>query len=62
MLLQTDDKVRSQSLSQFLKTYNFYVNKLLLAKVDPFIEKQNKNYLKQFDLDQMSNVFNRLNL
>ena len=57
LMLQTDDKVRLQTLSQFLKTYNHYVNKLLLAKVDPFIEKQNKNYLRVLDLAKISNVF-----
>ena len=35
----TEDKVKLQSVKSFLKTYNYYVNKLLLARVDPFIEK-----------------------
>ena len=39
VMTQTDDKVQLQTLSQFLKTYNYYVSKLLLARVDPFIEK-----------------------
>ena len=47
--LMTEEKVRKSSTKDFLKTYNYYVNKLLLAKVDPFIEKQNRNYLRQFD-------------
>lgn len=46
-----------------MKTYNYYVNKLLLARVDPFIEKQNRLYLREMDfnkLGKISNVFNRL--
>ena len=63
MFLMTDEKVRMQSLTQFLRQYNYYVNKLLLARVDPFIEKKSKQYLQQLDfnkLDKVSNVFNRL--
>ena len=37
MFTMTDDKVRMQTLKQFLKTYNYYVSRLLLARVDPFI-------------------------
>ena len=39
MFSMTDEKVRLQSLKSFLKTYNYYVSKLLLARVDPFIDK-----------------------
>ena len=46
MFLANDDKVNKQTLKQFLKTYTFYVSKILLAYTDPFIEKQNKQYLR----------------
>ena len=64
MFTMTDDKVRMQTLKQFLKTYNYYVSRLLLARVDPFIQSQNKKYLRQLDLNKLqkiSNVFSRLN-
>ena len=41
IFLATPDKVNQQSLSDFLKTYNYYINKLLVSKSDPFIQKQN---------------------
>lgn len=46
MFLMTEEKVKLQSLKSFLKTYNFYVSKLMTARVDPFIEKQNRQYLR----------------
>ena len=63
MFLANEDKVHKQTLKQFLRTYTFYLNKILLAYADPFIEKQNRQYLRQLDfrkLSKISNVFNRL--
>ena len=63
IFLATPDKVSKQKLSVFLKQYNYFINKLLIAKSDPFIEKQNKLHLRQRDADelyQLKNVFDRL--
>ena len=46
IFLATPDKVSKQKLSVFLKQYNYFINKLLVAKSDPFIEKQNKLHLR----------------
>ena len=62
-LTNEDNKVKKGTLKQFLKTYSFYLSKIMTAYTDPFIEKQNKQYLRQLDfkkLSKISNVFNRL--
>jgi len=46
IFLATPDKVNKQKLSVFLKQYNYFINKLMIAKSDPFIEKQNKLHLR----------------
>ena len=40
-----ESKERNQSLKEFLTTYNVYIHKILLAKTDPFIDKQNRQYM-----------------
>ena len=65
IFLMTDEKVRLQSLKQFLKTYVRYVNKLLLTQDDPFLQNQHRKYLRMIDfnkLSKVSNVFERLSL
>ena len=42
MFLANEDKVQKGTLKQFLKTYGFYLSKILTAYTDPFIEKQNR--------------------
>lgn len=59
----TPEKMKKVNLREFLARYNYYINKLLITKSDPYIEKQNKCYLKRLDfdkLDSLKNVFTRL--
>ena len=65
IFLMTDEKVRLQSLKQFLRTYVRYVNKLLMTQDDPFLQQKHKKYLRNLDfnkLSKVSNVFERLSL
>jgi len=59
----TPDKIQKHKLKDFLKLYNYYINKLLIGKSDPFIEKQNRIYLRRREADsllKLRNVFARL--
>lgn len=59
----TPDKVQKAKLKPFLAKFNYYINKLLIAKSDPFIESRNRVYLQRLDfdkLDKIQGVFNRL--
>ena len=65
IFLMTDEKVRLQSLKQFLRTYVRYVNKLLMTQDDPFLQHKHRKYLRKLDfnkLSKVSNVFERLSL
>lgn len=65
IFLMTDEKVRLQSLKQFLRTYVRYVNKLLMTQDDPFLQHKHRKYLHKLDfnkLSKVSNVFERLSL
>ena len=42
----TPDKVQKAKLKPFLAQFNYYINKLLIAKSDPFIEARNRVYLR----------------
>mmetsp|Transcript_16224 Transcript_16224/g.20574 ORF Transcript_16224/g.20574 Transcript_16224/m.20574 type:complete len:138 (+) Transcript_16224:1676-2089(+) len=46
IFLLTPEKIKKHSLTDFLRMFNYYTNKLLIGKSDPFIEKQNNVYLK----------------
>ena len=52
----TPEKIRKHSLTDFLRMFNYYTNKLLIARSDPFIEKQNIVYLKQRENDEIFNM------
>lgn len=52
----TPEKIRKAKLNDFLAQYNYYINKLLIAKSDPFIEKQNKCYLRRLDYDKLDKL------
>ena len=56
IFLLTPEKIRKHSLTDFLRMFNYYTNKLLIARSDPFIEKQNIVYLKQRENDEMFNM------
>ena len=63
IFLQTPEKLAKQSLTEFLKQYNYYINRLLIARSDPFIAKQSQCYLRNIEVDKLSklgSVFNRL--
>ena len=54
-------KEKNKSLKQFLASYNVYIQKIMLSKVDPYIEKQNKNYSAIHEkMAKKSTVFDRL--
>ena len=38
IFLMTPEKLQKQKLQEFMQQYNFYINRLLIAKSDPFIE------------------------
>ena len=59
----TPEKLNKQKLSEFLQQYNYYINRLLIARSDPFIEQKNKCYLRKLEFDKLSQlkkVFDRL--
>ena len=56
IFLLTPEKIRKHSLTDFLRMFNYYTNKLLIARSDPFIEKQNIVYLKQRENDEIFNM------
>ena len=59
----TPDKMKKEKLSEFLLKYNYYINRLLIAKSDPFIEQKNKSYLRKLEFDKLGRlkeVFDRL--
>lgn len=50
-------------LEKFIKTYNYYIHKLLWSTADPFLQTKRKQYQIQCEshrLDKFANVFNRL--
>lgn len=50
-------------LEKFIKTYNYYIHKLLWSNADPFLQTKRKQYQIQCEshrLDKFANVFNRL--
>ena len=52
------------STKQFLKNYVWYINRLLMAKSDPFIKAKSEVYIRNVDfkkLTKVANVFKRLN-
>lgn len=65
-LLQEDaKKIKKSSLEQFMKTYNYYIYKLLWSQVDPFLKQKHKQYQVQCESHRLSkdaNVFNRLKI
>ena len=63
MLTDNEEKCKMTRTEQFMKTYNFYIHKLLWANCDPFMKAKRKQYQKQCEshrLDKYANVFNRL--
>ena len=56
IFLMTPEKVRNAKLHHFLAKYNYYINKLLITKSDPFIEKQNRIYLRALDFKKLSKL------
>ena len=52
----TPEKIAKQRLHEFLKQYNYYINRLLIAKSDPFIEKQNKCYLRRLEFVKLAKL------
>ena len=53
IFLATPDKVNNQNLKDFLKQYNYYINKLMNSKSDPFLEKQNQLHLRNRDAQNL---------
>ena len=63
IFLMTPEKLKKQKLQEFMQQYNFYINRLLIAKSDPFIEQRNKCYLRKLEFDKLAEiqkVFERL--
>ena len=56
IFLMTPEKIAKQRLHEFLKQYNYYINRLLIAKSDPFIEKQNKCYLRRLEFVKLEKL------
>ena len=65
IFLMTPEKLKKQKLQEFMQQYNFYINRLLIAKSDPFIEQRNKCYLRKLEFDKLEEiqkVFERLQM
>ena len=56
-------KTKLTPLEQFLKTYTYYIKKLLWLNVDPFLTEKHNQFLSRQEshkTDKFANVFNRL--
>lgn len=58
-----DEQVNNQSVDKIIKTYSFYINKILNYKVDPFITVKRQAWTDLINMDKLkklANVFDRL--
>eukprot|EP00347_Sterkiella_histriomuscorum_P023837 403333216 len=63
LFMENDDKGKMSKLEKFIKTYNYYIHKLLWSTADPYLQQKRKQYQQQCEshrLDKFANVFNRL--
>jgi len=65
MFLATEEKVKKQTLKDFIRVYSYYINNIMMQRMDPYITEKRKQYLMQVDINKLSkfaNVFTRLNV